>query len=79
MEPSGKIPDFDSLVAYEVKVQFNKTGHVVGIAGPDNMPLPVVIDHLATAIKAIAFGMTNQQPEPSRIIKPQLVGVKKLS
>lgn len=63
-----------------IKVR-NEDGAIVGIVGPQNMPAPVTIDILATAIKAMALPMITgeDQTEPSRIIVPKLAGVKPLS
>lgn len=58
-----------NAVAYEIKVLFSNTGMVVGVVGPTNMNLPVLIDHLATGIKAVAVQMLIKEQEANKMIE----------
>ena len=58
-----------NAAAYEIKVLFSNTGMVVGVVGPTNMALPVLIDHLATGIKAVSFQMIQNEQQDQKLIE----------
>lgn len=75
----GMIPgQFDLCFDLNVKVR-QSDGAIIAINGPQNMPAPVVIDVLATAIKMMALQMINQASQEKPLIEiPQVVVPKNI-
>lgn len=75
--PGGEIPVIGQPQAgYQVAIQFNQQGMVLGVLGPQGMTLPALMNHLAVGVQALSIEMLKrEQKEESRIIVPEFGGV----
>lgn len=78
---NGNVPGETPIVGqtqpgYQVSIQFNMQGIVVGVFGPQGMTLPALMNHMLAGAQALSIEMLKkEQKEKSRIIVPEFGGV----